>query len=170
MPRFRATTRICLVIGLLIGGLVLMMNPLYLPITFGESDTTYTHVVQPVGPDSPAFDDASVIERSELDPDARAAFDRALDEPADGFVVTDADEQVRSLAYPTEPTLHDGLLIVAYEGDRYEFWTRTVERDPGIVVVQRLIVQPLGFLLGFFAILGAVAVAIRDRLSFTARE
>lgn len=149
---------------LLVVGLALMANPLYLPIAIGEPVPAYTHVVQPVGPDSPDHADADVIDAADLDPDAREAFERALDAEESGFVVEEAGDRVESLSYPTEPTLGDGLVVVAHDGDRYEFWTRTVEREPGAVVAQRVVVQPVVFLSGFLAVLGAVAVAFRDSL------
>ena len=65
---------------------------------------------------------------------------------------------------PTEPTLGDGLLIVERDGERYEFWTRTVEREPGAVVAQRVLLQPAAFLLGFLALVAGAAVGRRGRL------
>lgn len=148
--------------ALLVVGLALMANPLYLPVAVGEPEPAYTHVVQPVGPDSPEYTHADVVSADDLDPDARAAFERALDAEASGFVVDHPDDRVESLSYPTEPTLGDGLVVVAHENDRYEFWTRTVEREPGAVVAQRVVVQPVAFLAGFLAVVGAVAVAFRE--------
>ena len=72
--------------------------------------------------------------------------------------------QPDSLSYPADPTLGDGLLIVERDGERYEFWTRTVEREPGAVVVQRVLVQPVAFLVGFLAVVAGAAVALRGRL------
>ena len=154
-----------LVIGLVVVGLALMANPLYLPVAVGEPSPVYTHAVQPVGPDSPTYGEADVIDRDDLDADAREAFDRAHADPEDAFVLDDPDERAGSLAYPTEPTLGDGLLIVRHEGDDYELWTRTVEREPGPVVAQRAVVQPAAFLGGVLAVVAAVAVAIRGRRS-----
>jgi len=162
------------VAGLLTVGVLLMANPLYLPVPIGESDPAYTHTVQPVDSGSPvAGIDApeesngtadGVVDYADLDSEARAAFDRARDHPEGGFGVEDPGERVDSLSYPTEPTLGDGLLVVAYEGDRYEFWTRTVEREPGAVVAQRIAVQPVAFLTGFFAVIAAAALGFRGRL------
>ncbi|WP_123619322.1 hypothetical protein [Halorubrum sp. CSM-61] len=164
------------VAGLLAVGVLLMANPLYLPVPIGEPDPAYTHTVQPVESGSPvAGVDASaegnetaegVVDYADLDPEAREAFDRALDAEA-GFGVEDPDERADSLAYPTDPTPGDGLLVVAYEGERYEFWTRTVEREPGAVVAQRVAVQPVAFLAGFFAVLAAGALGFRGRLDRT---
>ncbi len=151
-----------LAVMLVVVGLVLMANPLYLPVALGDPTHVYTHVVQPVGPDTPGSGE-DVVDRSDLDADARTAFDRAFEAGDGGFVVDDPDERVASLSYPTEPTPGDGLLIVAHEDDRYEFWTRTVEREPFPVVAQRVFVQPAAFLIGFLAIVGAVAVTIRGR-------
>lgn len=153
-----------LAVVLVILGLVLMANPLYLPVAVGEPTHVYTHVVQPVGPDTPASDDGDVVDRADLDADAREAFDRALEAEDGGFVLEDPDARPSSLSYPTDPTPGDGLLIVAHEGERYEFWTRTVERDPGPVVAQRVVVQPIAFLVGFLGIVAAVAISFRGRL------
>ena len=160
------------VAGLLAVGVLLMANPLYLPVQIGEPDPAYTHTVQPVESGSPvtgidAPDEGNgtgVVDYVDLDPEARAAFDRARDHPEGGFGVEDPDERVDSLSYPTDPTLGDGLLVVTYEGDRYEFWTRTVEREPGAVVAQRIAVQPVAFLTGFFAVIAAAALGFRGRL------
>ncbi|WP_144922659.1 hypothetical protein [Halorubrum salsamenti] len=164
------------VAGLLAVGVLLMANPLYLPVPVGEPDPAYTHTVQPVEDGSPvagidAPDEGNetadgVVDYADLDPEAQAAFDRAL--AADGgFGVEDSDERVDSLSYPTGPSLGDGLLVVEYEGERYEFWTRTVEREPGAVVAQRIAVQPVAFLAGFFAVLAAAALGFRGRLDRT---
>ena len=149
-----------LVVALVVLGGRLMANPLYLPFTVDDPTTGYSHAVQPIEPG--ALDDGvEVIDRRDLDPEAREAFDRARDSPEGGFTVEDPDERVDSLPYPAEPTTGDGILVVADGEDRYEFWTRTVEREPGSTIVQRLVVQPVGFLVGFLALVAAVAVAIR---------
>jgi len=163
------------VVGLLALGVCLMANPLYLPVAVGEPNPAYTHTVQPagegspVGPESPIDPDAendsdAVVAYADLAPDARAAFDRARDSPEGGFGVEDPDERVDSLSYPVEPTPGDGLLIVEYEGERYEFWTRTVEREPGAVVAQRALLQPAAFIGGFLAVVAGVALGLRGRL------
>ncbi|WP_096395648.1 hypothetical protein [Halorubrum trapanicum] len=158
-------------------GVLLMANPLFLPVSVGEPDPAYTHTVQPVGEgsvagiESPVPDTANdsnasdaVVAYADLAPDARAAFDRARDAPEGGFGVEDPAERVDSLSYPTDPTPGDGLLIVEREGERYEFWTRTVEREPGAVVAQRVFLQPVAFLVGFLAVVAGAAVALRGRL------
>jgi len=160
--------------GLVALGVCLMANPLFLPVAVGEPDPAYTHTVQPVsegsvaGFESPAAGGTNasdaVVAYDDLDPAARAAFDRARDAPEDGFGVEDPDEQVDSLSYPTDPTLGDGLLIVERDGGRYELWTRTVERESNAVVVQRVLVQPIAFLVGFLAVVAGAAVALRGRL------
>ena len=163
--------------GLVGLGVLLMANPLFLPVSVGEPDPAYTHTVQPVGdgsvagiesPTSDAANDSSTsdaaVAYADLDPAARAAFDRARDAPEGGFGVEEPDERVDSLSYPTEPTLRDGLLIVERDRERYEFWTRTVEREPGAVVVQRVFLQPVAFLVGFLAVVAGAAVALRGRL------
>ncbi|EMA65054.1 hypothetical protein [Halorubrum kocurii] len=160
------------VAGLLAVGVLLMVNPLYLPVPVGEPNPAYTHTVQPVEDGSPVagvdapdegVDTADgVVDYADLDPEARAAFDRARDAEG-GFGVEDPASRVDSLSYPTDPSLGDGLLVVAYEGERYEFWTRTVEREPGAVVAQRVAVQPVAFLVGFFAVVAAAALGLRGR-------
>ncbi|QWC18194.1 hypothetical protein [Halorubrum sp. 2020YC2] len=175
--------------GLVALGVLLMANPLFLPVSVGEPNPAYTHTVQPVtdgsvaGIESPATgagngtdgDSGSdgendsnasdaVVAYADLAPDAREAFDRARDAPEGGFGVEDPAERVDSLPYPTEPTLGDGLLIVEYGGERYEFWTRTVEREPGAVIAQRVLLQPAAFLGGFLAVVAGAAVGLRGRL------
>ena len=159
--------------GLVALGVLLMANPLFLPVAVGQPDPAYTHTVQPVtagsavGPDSPAGDvddPSAVVAYADLAPDARAAFDRARESPEGGFGVEDPGERVDSLSYPPDPTLGDGLVIVERDGERYEFWTRTVEREPGTVVFQRVIVQPVAFLAGFLALVAGAAVGLRGRL------
>ncbi|RLM63782.1 hypothetical protein DVK05_12765 [Halorubrum sp. Atlit-8R] len=159
--------------GLVALGVLLMANPLFLPVSVGEPTPAYTHTVQPVtegsvaGFESPAngsnASDAAVA-YADLSPDARAAFDRARDSPEGGFGVERPDERVDSLSYPTEPTLGDGILIVERDGEQYEFWTRTVEREPGAVVAQRVLIQPAAFLVGFLAVVAGAAVGLRGRL------
>jgi len=158
--------------ALLAVGVLLMANPLYLPVPIGEPDPAYTHTVQPIedgspvaGVDAPSETDGTaegVVDYADLDAEARAAFDRALGSEG-GFGVEGPSERVASLSYPTEPTPGDGLLVVAYEGERYEFWTRTVEREPGAVVAQRVAVQPVAFLAGFLVALAGVALGFRGR-------
>jgi hypothetical protein len=163
--------------GLVALGVFLMANPLFLPVSIGEPSPAYTHTVQPVsegsaaGFESPATDaengsnaSDAVVAYADLAPGARAAFDRARDSPEGGFGVEDPDERVDSLSYPTEPALGDGLLIVERDGERYELWTRTVDREPGAVVAQRVLLQPVAFLLGFLALVAGAAVGLRGRL------
>ncbi|MFW6317605.1 MAG: hypothetical protein ACOC06_03950 [Halorubrum sp.] len=159
-------------VGLLAVGVLLMANPLYLPVPVGEPTPAYTHTVQPVGDDPTVggagvapdeLTDDAVVDYADLDPDAREAFDRARDADG-GFGVEDPDARVDALSYPTEPALGDGLLIVEHRGERYEFWTRTVEREPGAVVLQRVLLQPLAFLAGFLSALAGAATALRGRL------
>ena len=162
------------VAGLVAVGVLLMANPLYLPVSVGEPTATYTHTVQPVtegsgaGFESPAAgagnDSDAVVAYADLGPEVRAAFDRARDASGGGFAVDGAAERVDSLSYPAEPTLGDGLLIVEDGGERYEFWTRTVERDPDAVVAQRVLVQPAAFLVGFLAVVAGAATGLRGRL------
>jgi len=165
-------TRSAAAAGLLAVGVLLMANPLYLPVAIGEPDPAYTHAVQPVRTGSPVggsavdaeeLGDDAVVGYAALDPETREAFDRAR-ETEGGFGVEDPDSRVGSLSYPAEPTLGDGLLIVEYRDERYEFWTRTVEREPGAVVVQRVLLQPVAFLAGFLAALAGVATGFRGRL------
>lgn len=158
------------VAGLLAVGALLMANPLYLPVAVGEPDPAYTHTVQPVqsgagdsGVDADEVSGDAVVEYADLDSETREAFDRARSAEG-GFGVEDPDARADSLSYPAEPTLGDGLLIVEYRDARYELWTRTVEREPGAVVAQRVLLQPVAFLAGFFAAIAAVAVGFRGRL------
>ncbi|RAW45464.1 hypothetical protein DQW50_08975 [Halorubrum sp. 48-1-W] len=142
---------------LAVGGL-LLANPLYLPVATAETTTAYAHAVEPVGPETPSYGDGDVVERDDLGPDAREAFDRARESADGGFTVEDPDERAESLSYPSGPTLGNGLLVVAHGGTHYEFWTRSVEREPGSVVAQRVVVQPVGFLM----VVAAVAVGVPD--------
>ncbi|TKX74220.1 hypothetical protein EXE46_10265 [Halorubrum sp. GN11_10-6_MGM] len=170
--------------GLVALGVLLMANPLFLPVAVGEPNPAYTHTVQPVGEGSVAGIESpatgvengsdggsesnasdAVVAYADLDPDARAAFDRARDAPEGGFGVESPDERVDSLSYPADPTLGDGLLIVERDGERYEFWTRTVEREPGAVVAQRVLLQPVAFLVGFLAVVAGAAVGLREQLA-----
>jgi len=161
-------TRIAIV-SLVAVGVLLMANPLYLPVAIGEPDPAYAHTVQPVDDGSPVADaDADAVTDAtvaydDLHSDAREAFDRARSSPENGFGVTDPSDRVDSLAYPTDPVLGDGLLVVVREGERYEFWTRTVERESGAVVAQRVAVQPIAFLVGFLGLVAAAGLAIRGR-------
>ncbi len=165
-------TRPAAAAGLLAVGVLLMANPLYLPVGVGEPAPAYTHTVQPVqsgspvggsGVDAEELSGDAVVDYAALDSEAREAFDRAL-ETEGGFGVEDPDARVGSLSYPAEPTPGDGLLIVEHRDERYEFWTRTVEREPGAVVVQRVLLQPVAFLAGFLAALAGVATWFRGRL------
>ena len=165
-------TRPAAAAGLLAVGVLLMANPLYLPVAVGEPAPAYTHAVQPVqtgapvggsGVDVEELSHDDVVDYAALDPEAREAFDRAR-ETEGGFGVEDPDARVDSLSYPHEPTLGDGLLIVEYQDERYEFWTRTVEREPRAVVVQRVLLQPVAFLAGFLAAIAGVATGLRGRL------
>ncbi|WP_418286785.1 hypothetical protein [Halorubrum sp. DTA46] len=164
------------IVGLVAVGVLLMANPLYLPVTIGEADVVYTHTVQPAGggspladghivPDAPDADDGDTVAYESLDADARAAFDRARDASGGGFSVADPTERVDSLSYPAEPTRGDGLLIVEREGERYEFWTRSIEQESTAVIAQRAVVQPVAFLAGFLSVVAAVALGARGRLS-----
>ena len=155
--------------GLVAVGVLLMANPLYLPVAIGEPDPLYTHTAQPVDDGSPvadadaaAVDDATVA-YGDLDVDAREAFDRARSSPENGFGVESPDDRVGSLRYPTDPALGDGLIVVVREGERYEFWTRTIERESSAVVAQRVAVQPIAFLVGFLGVVAAGGLAMRGR-------
>jgi len=155
--------------GLVAVGALLMANPLYLPVAIGEPDPVYTHTVQPVDDGSPIADaddtavDTATVAYENLTDDARAAFDRANRSPDNGFGVDDPNDRVGSLPYPTSPVLGDGLLVVVHEDERYEFWTRTIERESSVVVAQRVVVQPVAFLVGFLGIVAAGSLAIRSR-------
>jgi len=158
------------VVALLVVGLALMANPAYLPVQIGESTTAYAHAVQPTAEATPAYDADDVVAAADLPPDARAAFERALAAEGNGFLVEDPDARATSLLYPSAPELGGGLTIVAYEGTDYEFRTYAVERESTPVVAQRVVVQPVAFLVGFFAVFAALAVAFRDRLGDSTDE
>ena len=157
-------------------GVLLMANPLYLPVAVGEPDPAYTHTAQPVDDGSPVVDaepaavDDATVAYADLDQDARDAFDRARESPENSFAVEDPSDRVDSLSYPADPVLGDGLLVVVYEGDRYEFWTRTIERESGPVVAQRVAVQPVVFLVGFLGVVAAAGLAMRGRLGVDGDE
>ena len=115
--------------GLLAVGVLLMANPLYLPVTVGDPDPAYTHTVQPVqsgssvgdpGIDAESLSDDDVVDYGDLSPGAREAFDRAR-EAEGGFGVGDPAARVDPLSYPAEPTLGDGLVIVE-PGDVQSFF------------------------------------------------
>jgi len=156
--------------GLVAVGVFLMANPLYLPVAIGEPDPAYTHTAQPIDDGSPVIDadatavDDATVAYDDLDSDAQRAFDRARASPENGFAVEDPNSRVDSLRYPTDPVLGDGLLVVVDEGERYEFWTRTIERESGAVVAQRVAVQPIVFLVGFLGVVAASGLAMRGRL------
>ncbi|MES3161932.1 MAG: hypothetical protein PPP55_10255 [Halorubrum sp.] len=155
-------SRLSLAVALLVVGGLLMANPLYLPVALEETTTGYSHAVQPIDPGA-IDDDVEVVDRIDLDPEAREAFDRARDAPESAFTVADPHARVDSLPYPAEPTTGNGILVVADGEDRYEFWTRQVERDPATTVAQRLVVQPVVFLIGFLSAVAAVAVVLRGQ-------
>lgn len=167
--------RMLLVVGLVAIGVLLMANPLYLPIAVGGTAPAYTHTATPVdntstlgGANAVDVGENATLAYADLDAEAREAFDRARTTPEGGFGVEDPDERVESLSYPTDPRPGDGLLVVEYEGEHYEFWTRTVERESTLQIVQRAVVQPVGFLIGFFSVVLAVAVVGREALEATA--
>ena len=162
-----------LVVLLVCVGLALMANPLYLPLDVGEGDREYAHTVQstenaaePV--DRESYPDDAVLDRSELDAEARAAFDRALDATSAGqagFSVSDPEERVDSLAYPEQPEPGNGILLVSHEDGEHQFVTRTVVTEPSAVALQRIVVQPVAFLVGFLGLVSAVAVGFREELA-----
>lgn len=150
-------------VALVVAGLALMANPAYLPVAVGEPTDAYAHAVQPTAEATPAHDADDVVDAADLASDARDAFERAIASDGNGFVVEDPDARASSLSYPPDPELGNGLTIVAYEGTDYEFRTYVVEQEPTPVVVQRVVVQPVAFLVGFFALFAALAVGFRDR-------
>ncbi|MUW14359.1 hypothetical protein GJ633_06550 [Halorubrum sp. CBA1125] len=159
------------VVALLGIGALLMANPLYLPVAVEEPDPVYTHTVRPVAEnaslptaDGDANGPGGAVDYADLDPAVRAAFDRARESSENGFGVENPAERVDALSYPTDPDAGEGVIVVEYDRERYAFWTRTVEREPGAVVAQRVLLQPVAFLAGFLSVVAAVAVGFRGGL------
>jgi len=141
--------------ALLAVGLTAMVNPLYLPV--GEPEVVYVHTVQEAQGDAVA-EEAEVVAYGELSAAGRAAFDRALesDSPVE---FADADERVDAFDYPAEPEPGNGLLIVERDGTDYELWTSRAEKEGLALLAQRILLQPLLFLAGFFAVLAGLVLA-----------
>ncbi|WP_058365116.1 hypothetical protein [Haloparvum sedimenti] len=152
-----------LAVVLVLLGVALMLNPLYLPVSDGSGAERYVHNVAPaegtLGEDAP-----EAVAYEDLDPAVREAFDRARAADENVWVTGDPDERVDALAYPRSPNATSGLTVVADGGTEYALWTYTTEPEPQAVVAQRVLVQPGLFLIGFFAVLGAVALAFPGRL------
>ncbi len=144
-------------------GVTLMVNPLYLPVTDGGAAERYVHNVAPAD-DALGEDAPEAVAYESLDPAVREAFDRARGTDENVWATEDPDARVDALAYPRSPNASSGLTVVAYEGTEYALWSYTTEAEPRSVVAQRVLVQPGLFLIGFFAVLGAVALAFSGRL------
>lgn len=155
--------RRALAVALVLLGVGLMVNPLYLPIADEATAEQYVHNVAPAD-DALGEDAPEAVAYEDLDPAVREAFDRARTTDENVWVTGDPDARVDALAYPRSPNASSGLRVVVYEGSEYALWTYTTEAEPRSVVAQRVLVQPGLFLLGFFAVLGAVALALRGRL------
>jgi hypothetical protein len=156
-------------IGLLLLGVGLMANPLYLPIGTAEVGETYLHTVHEADATTPDYDQS--VAYTDLSAAAQETFDRARDAEA-GYSVDDPGEQLRGFSYPTPTDTGPGasLTVVTYDGTDYEFWTRTAEREGSLLLVQRGLVQPGLFLGGLFALVGGAIQAGGIRLSRTRPE
>lgn len=141
--------------ALLAVGLTAMVNPLYLPV--GEPEIVYVHTVQEARGDALA-EEAEVVAYDELPPAGRTAFDRAL-ESESAVEFADPDQRVDAFDYPAEPGPGDGLLIVERNGTDYELWTSRAEKEGLALLAQRVLLQPLLFLAGFFAVLAGLVLA-----------
>lgn len=135
----------------LLAGLGLMLNPLYLPAAVGEPNVVYVHSAQETDAASPEYDADDVVAYDDLSADARTAFDRALDAES-GETFSDPDERVAAFDYPRNPELDNGLTVVERDGAEYELWTHSTEREGTVVFLQRVVLQPALFLLGFFGV------------------
>ncbi|MEF8780429.1 MAG: hypothetical protein V5A46_07100 [Haloferacaceae archaeon] len=144
---------VALAASLVLAGVGLMLNPLYLPVSVAEPTTSYVHTVQPADVSTPEYP-GNPIAYDELPPDARDVFDRARRERE--AVIGDPGDRIDRFAYPTEPAPEEGLYLIERDGQTYELWTRTVESEGTVVLVQRLLVQPIAFLLGFFGVVAGL--------------
>lgn len=145
-------------IGLLLLGVGLMANPLYLPIGITEVDETYLHTVHEADATTPEYDQS--VAYTVLSAAAQEAFDRARNAEA-GYDVDDSGERLRGFSYPTPTDAgpEASLTVVTHEGTDYEFWTRTAEREGSLLLLQRGLVQPGLFLGGLFALVGGAIQA-----------
>lgn len=138
---------------LVLAGLGLMANPLYLPVPVTEPTTSYVHTVQSADVSTPEYP-GDPIAYEELSPDARDVFDRARRERE--VVFDDPADRIDRFAYPAEPAPSEGFYLIEREEQTYELWTRSVESDGTAVLVQRLLVQPIAFLVGFFGVVAGL--------------
>lgn len=140
-------------------GVVLMANPLYLPVAVTEPTVEYVHTVQPTDPSTPEYG-GDPVAYEQLSPDAREVFDSARRNRE--VAITDPDARIDRFAYPTEPSPEDGFYLIERDGETYELWTRTLESDGTLVLLQRLLVQPTAFLAGFFAVVAGALIGSRS--------
>lgn len=143
-----------------------MANPLFLPVEIGEPTREYVHTVSPAD-EIVEYDGGDVVAYGDLSAEVQSAFDRAIAGDGGGFTVEDSDDRIDSLSYPDEPTLSDGIVVVEHESGTYALVTYTTERESGAVSLQRIVVQPVLFLLGFFSVFAGLLVT-RDALAATA--
>lgn len=143
-------------------GILLMANPLYLPIIIDDPEVAYVHTVQSTDGSTPSFDEP--IPYTELPVDAQDAFDRAQKQRE--YVISDPSKRIDWFVYADEPTADSGFYVVEREGETYELWTRTVESETTLTLFQRLVVQPVLFVIGFFGIIGGLLTGkpVFDRL------
>lgn len=144
---------VCLAVG--VG---LMANPLYLPIDVGQPTAEYVHTVQPADASTPDYG-TEPIAYEQLPPDAQERFDAARESRE--VSVTDPDDRIERFAYPVDPSADRGFYLIERDGETYELWTRTIESDGTVVLLQRLVVQPGAFLVGFFAVFAGGLLARR---------
>lgn len=145
--------RLPLRIGLIVLGISLMGNPVYLPVETDETDSTYLHTVDEVDPATPEYVES--ISYDDLSPDAQTVFDQARRSET-GYSVDDPDERLDGFAYPTDPGLGNGITIVSHEGTNHEFRTRTIEREGRLMLLQRGLIQPGLFLAGLFTVMAGL--------------
>ncbi|UWG50763.1 hypothetical protein AArcCO_1457 [Halalkaliarchaeum sp. AArc-CO] len=151
--RHAALAIVCLAVG--VG---LMANPLYLPVAVGQPTAEYVHTVQPADASTPDYG-TEPIAYEQLPPDAQELFEQTRESRE--LSVADPDDRIDRFAYPDDPSPNDGFYLIEYDGETYELWTRTIESDGAVVLLQRLVVQPAAFLLGFFAVFAGGLLARR---------
>ena len=139
-------------------GVGLMANPLYLPVAVGQPTAEYVHTVQPADASTPDYG-TEPIAYEQLPSDAQELFEHARESRE--VSVTDPDDRIERFAYPDDPSPGEGFYLIDRGGETYELWTRTIESDGTVVLLQRLVVQPTAFLLGFFAVFAGGLLARR---------
>lgn len=143
-------------------GLVLLANPLYLPVDVGSATVTYSHeATQAVngtvrGPFEATYDQSDVLAYENLSERGQTVFRRALNGERRIYLVTDESKTAPEFSYPTETfSVGDGIYVVRYEGETYGLVTRRFGGDGDVtMLVQTRVIQPVlagtGVLLVFF--------------------